>query len=78
MAKYLWMKQMTSKMAALKAAGQPLPTSIEDVEQKLGECAALDITTKYTAVVLPTLLLFGNLESSGTDPRRYLAGFQGA
>ncbi|CAL8470101.1 g9643 [Coccomyxa elongata] len=35
-AKYLWMKQMTSKMAALKAAGQPLPTSIEEVEQKLG------------------------------------------
>ena len=38
---------MTSKMAALKAAGQPLPTSIEEVEQKLGECADLIAASKY-------------------------------
>lgn len=50
---------MTSKMADLKAAGQPLPTSIEEVEQKLGECAALVAASKYTAIGLPTLLLSG-------------------
>lgn len=38
-AKYEWMKHMTAKMAQLKKEGKPLPTSIEEVEQKLGESA---------------------------------------
>ncbi|GAB4815492.1 hypothetical protein N2152v2_002538 [Parachlorella kessleri] len=36
-AKYLWMKHMTSKMAEMKAKGQELPSTVEAVEQTLGD-----------------------------------------
>ncbi|EIE25885.1 hypothetical protein COCSUDRAFT_60895 [Coccomyxa subellipsoidea C-169] len=35
-AKYRWMQHMTARMAQLKKEGKPLPTSIDEVEQKLG------------------------------------------
>lgn len=35
-AKYLWVKQMGSRMADLKRAGKPLPKTVDEVEQMLG------------------------------------------
>lgn len=35
-ARYLWMRNMTSKMAQLKKEGKPMPTSIDEVESMLG------------------------------------------
>jgi hypothetical protein len=35
-AKFEWMKQMTTQMAALKRQGKPIPKSVEDLEQSVG------------------------------------------
>ena len=35
-ARYLWMKTMTTKMAQLRKEGKPMPTSIDEVESMLG------------------------------------------
>ena len=37
-AKYMWVKQMSSRMAELKRAGKPLPKTVGEVEQMLGNC----------------------------------------
>ena len=36
-AKYEWMKQMTGRMAALKRQGKPMPKSVEELENTVGQ-----------------------------------------
>ncbi|KAK9808757.1 hypothetical protein WJX72_003095 [[Myrmecia] bisecta] len=36
LAKYQWMKTMTSRVAKLKKEGKPIPKTVEEVEQQLG------------------------------------------
>ena len=40
-AKYLWMREMLAGVAKAKREGRPVPKSIEDMEQSLGESTTL-------------------------------------
>lgn len=64
-AKFEWMKQMTTQMAALKRQGKPIPKSVEDLEQSVGNWRGYREQQPQSSAAGPGVVASNQVDSRG-------------